>query len=312
MRRISATLALVFTAACSGGSSPTGGEPEPAALRYTLRPEGVPAEGEVEWTVRRDGQAVRTGRVAGDDSAVVAFDGAGSYSVAWTPTVHMPGAAYTAGVQASGLGVAVSEGEVAARSVARYAAATGGIALRVTGVTAGGWIPYRVTRTDHGCCGAIASGTHYGGTTTELGALLPGTYEIVFDRGSMGYDGRVYTVEAMPQRVSVSVPASFVARPATVESRVATVYVRVLAEGLPVGTHANYTLSGPSGVIGAVVVGSEPTVGLVPGEYQITWQDATAGGGAQRFEPVERNWSMSLPGTTDIRTVTGVYRALAP
>jgi len=160
-----------------------------------------------------------------------------------------------------------------------YTLATGRLAVEVSGVPTGAAAAIRVTGP-----GFDQLVTH---SDTLIG-LLPGTYSVT--AGSVATGG--YTYLAQPAALSVGITADPIPLRATVVYAVASGGLQVIATGIPPGTDASLSITGPGG-FGQTLTGSQLLTDLAPGSYTVSAGNVPALG--QLFVPTPSSQTLSVP-----------------
>ncbi|MEZ4457619.1 MAG: hypothetical protein R2882_13890 [Gemmatimonadales bacterium] len=192
---------------------------------------------------------------------------------------------------ADSLLVLVTPGTAPSPAVVDYRLASGRLALTVTGVPAG----QTAQITIDGPGGYSAAAT----ATTVFKGLLPGTY--LLSGPDLDLDGDLFgpTFSASP----VVIAATEVAVPVSAEYRIKTGSLALAVGGLPGGTAAAVTVTGPGG-FNRLVTATDTLRGLVPGGYQIAAANVSAGGGVYLGTPGSQNVSIVAATTPAPASVT--------
>lgn len=136
---------------------------------------------------------------------------------------------------------------------------------------------------------------------TKLEGLAPGTYTVE----AAPVTTAVGRWDAAPASQQVTVTAG-ADTPTTVSYAIATARLAVNVVGLPAGTAASATVSGPGGF--ARAVGSSTTLELLaPGTYVVTASPVAAGG--RTYLPSPTSMSVALAASTTTQQVTITYAA---
>ncbi len=134
--------------------------------------------------------------------------------------------------------------------------------------------------------------------TTTFTGLTPGAYTVTAPTVNVG--GQPWL--PFPQSQQVNVVASLTGSAAAVTWSQATGALAVTVSGLPGGTNANVTVSGPGGfTLG--VTGSQTLNGIPTGSYTITAANVSAGG--QTWAPSPPSQSVSVVANTTTNAVVG-------
>ncbi|MBM4187030.1 MAG: hypothetical protein FJ206_06925 [Gemmatimonadetes bacterium] len=177
--------------------------------------------------------------------------------------------------------VTVTAGLTAAATVA-YAGSLGNLTVTVSGLPGGATAAVTVTGPG-GFNQAVTA------TTTLIG-LASGTYTITAANVSSG--GQVYLPTPTSQTAAVA-PATTVARTVTY-SGIGSLQITV--SGLPGGTNASITVTGPGGYTQAVT-GTVTLSALAAGSYTITAGNVVSGGSTYGPTPAVQTASVAVGGT---------------
>ncbi|MCB9505273.1 MAG: hypothetical protein H6692_03930 [Gemmatimonadales bacterium] len=177
----------------------------------------------------------------------------------------------------------------AASATITYAASTGGLSLAITGLPGGTNANVTVTGPG-GFSAAVAS-------TTTLTGLAPGSYTIA--AASVTAGGNTYAPSPASQSATVTAGAT-ASRSVTYAVNAGSLALTI--SGLPGGTAAAITVTGPGGYSSAVT-SSTTLSGLVPGSYTITAAAVSAGGGSYAPTPTTQSATVSA-GSTASRSVS--------
>ncbi len=203
----------------------------------------------------------------------------GSYLVT---AASVPSDGYTYSPNPASQNAGVSVGATANAGVV-YAASTGSLALTVSGLPGG--INGSVT---------VAGPGGFSQTITSsqtLSGLLPGGYTVAAASVSSGAS----TYAPAPGIQTVPVSAGTTA-PATVAYTIATGLLTVTVSGLPGGTNASVTVTGPGG-FSQNLTATQTLSGLTPGSYTIAGSNVASGGSTYAPAPVSQSKAVSAGAT---------------
>lgn len=178
----------------------------------------------------------------------------------------------------------------------QYALSTGAIAVVVSGLPNGSTGALTIT----GPSGFNRNVT----STTTLTGLVPGSYSVA--AANVTASGSLYL--ASPTSQTVTVTASAVASPATVNYTLATGAIAVTVNGLPNGASAAVTVTGPNGFSRAVTA-STTISSLTPGSYSIGASNVSVSG--TTYAPTPTTQSVNVSASGSAATATVAYAANA-
>ncbi len=186
--------------------------------------------------------------------------------------------------------VAVSADPVPTVAHIAYALTTGALQVTATGLPAGAPANLSVI----GPAGFARALT---GTELLVG-LAPGSYTIA--AGNVTVQGALYLpTPSLQTRLVAAGPA---AEPVTVGYAPASASLSISVAGLPGGTPASLSLTGPGGYA-AALTGSQALSGLVAGSYHLSVAPVSAGGFAYAAQPATQDLVLS-PGQSGALAVT--------
>jgi hypothetical protein len=287
-----------FTAApASQSASVAAGSTASASVAYavstgalTISVSGLPNGTNAPITVTGPGSFSRTVTA----TATLADLAPGTYTVAAAalsvgPTQYTPSAATQT--------VSVTAGATASRSVA-YTGSGTSLAITVNGVPGGATGAVQVSG-PNGYTQAVTA-------TTTLANLAAGTYTVA--ASNIAHGGFTYGATPASQAVSLATGEN---KGATVTYAATTGRLTVSVSGLPAGTSAAITVTGPGNYSQAVTQGTT-LQGLVPGTYTVAAANVTSG--TTLFTPSAATQTVSVTaGATASRSVayTGSGTSLA-
>lgn len=246
-------LTLLF-AAC-GGDGPSDPGPPPATLVVPVEglPTGVPAS----VTVSGPGGFTR----AISATTTITSLTAGSYTIAVTDVADA-GSMYTASPPTQSVNLVA--GTTVTASTVSYALATGTLAISMGGLPSS--TPASI---------AISGPDGYARTVTEptnIVGLKPGTYSIVAQQVRL----TSATYDAFPGTLQVQVLATTTPSTAHISYALASGSMALTINGLPQGSTASITVTGPANY-SATVTQSSTLENLTPGLYTIASGNVSAG-----------------------------------
>ena len=186
----------------------------------------------------------------------------GSYTIS---AEHLVSGGYSYAPAPEGFLVPVAADPQPAKVQVDYGVATGGLQLTTSGLPQTGGAEIQVF--GPGGFNQSVSGSQL------LTDLAPGLYTI--QASGVTAEGDLYFPE--PGIQSKTISAGVIPALASVSYTMASASLTVMVAGLPAGTPANISLSGPGG-IAATLTGSQQIPGLPPGQYSITAGALTSGG----------------------------------
>ncbi len=294
--------------AITAGPVSSGGlqwNPVPASQSVTLA-AGATASAGVAWALQPGSLQVTVAGVPGGASAAVTVTGPQGFSAGLTgsqPLGNLTPGSYTIAAQPVVSGsdtwnpappsqvVQVVSGSAAATIT--YSQGTGALALTVTGVPAGS---ASIAITGPGGFSASATGSQ------SWPGLLPGTYQV--SAAAVALSGTTY--QPSPATASVTVTAGASA-PVAVSYAPTTGSLAVTISGLPGGTLAAVTVSGPGGASHNLTA-SQTLSGLAPGSWTITGAVVTSGPNSWAASPPSQVVSITAGGNVN----AAVAYALVP
>ncbi|MEZ4586855.1 MAG: CARDB domain-containing protein [Gemmatimonadales bacterium] len=279
--------------------------PSPADQSVTLAPSSTPVSRTVTYTRATGSLQVTVNGLPGGVNASVAVAGPGGFSQNVTQTTTLAGldpgsyvvtsAAVSSGATSyvptpSAQTVAVTTGATSNATVS-YGAVGGTLTVTVNGLPGG--VPAGVTVT--GPAGFSAAVT----ATTTLNNLVAGTYTVAAVSVSSG--GNTYAPSPTSQGASVTVGTT-VSRTVTYTLVPAPGSLAVTIAGLPGGTLADVTVSGPAGY-SAALTATQTLTGLTAGSYTVAAANVTVGASVYAPSPTSQSATVSSGATTN-KTVT--------
>lgn len=175
-------------------------------------------------------------------------------------------------------------------------ATTGSLALTVTGLPLGTAASIAVGGPDGYASQATGS--------TTISGLAPGTYTLTAQGVTGGMD--LYNPALASTTASVTAGAS---TPVTVGYNLASGRLAVAVTGLPGGTAASITVTGPGGYARSLT-GPDTLTGLITGGYTVTATSVTAGADTWAPSPATKNYVVGA-GTTPVSAVVSYARTTA-
>ncbi|HEV8150980.1 MAG TPA: hypothetical protein VGP61_12405, partial [Gemmatimonadales bacterium] len=253
-----------------------------ARLQLTL--EGIPAGGSV--TLQLNGPGGYSHSLAG--SELLTGLTPGTYQLQ-TPAVSFNGDQYQALPELRDIVIA-APGSAPVVATVSYALASGRLVVAVSGVPAGANAAIQVT----------GPGFDRLLTRTDtLTGLLPGSYTLSASALSAG--GNSYA--PAPASVSVVVSASLIPAAAQVDYLLASGALQVTAGGIPAGSNANITVSGPNG-FSQPLSGSQLLTNLAPGNYTVAAGSVLSGGQLYVPAPAQQSILVSAALTPELVAVS--------
>lgn len=227
---------------------------------------GLPASSSAPVVVT--GPAGFTRTLAG--TATITDLAPGSYTVT-APSITVAGISYSPSAPTQQ--VTVTASLVAAPAVIAYSAQVGSIAITSSGLPSGAQASYSIT-------GNSFTRTITGDATID--SLVPGNYTV--SASSVTANGFAYAPSASSVVVVVTARSTATAR---FTFGVTTGVLQVNATGLPGGSSADISITGPAG-FARNVTGTTTFSGLTPGRYTITARDVRVSSGSYVATPASQ------------------------
>ncbi|MGQ0642776.1 MAG: PQQ-dependent sugar dehydrogenase [Gemmatimonadaceae bacterium] len=279
--------ALTFAVACGSNGDGPSEPPPPATGALTINISGLPSGVTAAVTVTGPGGFSRTLTA----SETMASLTPGAYTVA-SANVTTSNGRYAASPGSQPITVTAGPNPVVA--AVTYALATGGLTVNIAGLAAGATA--HVTVTGPGFTRALTA-------TETFPVLEPGTYTI----SATEVTASETRYAALPPTQSIAVTPGVVSA-ASVLYTAATGQLAVTILGLPAGSPAAVTVSGPNGFTRTLSATTTLTL-LVPGNYTVTSSDAQAGNFTYRGAGAVTQ-TIPVPASTNAASTTVRYQAI--
>ena len=200
--------------------------------------------------------------------------------------------------------VSVVAGRDTSSASVSYAISSGALTVNIGGVPQGTTPSVSVTG-PNGFSAQLSS-------SETLMTLEPGTYSVTANQvvaAAAGGGGHVYS--ATPLSQAVSVQPSETPRAVNVNYTLITGALDVTINGLPAGSEAAVTVSGPGG-FSRPLTASSNLVGLFPGTYTVSAANVTVSGASYTPNPATASHDVSASITARQATVTYAPVGIAP
>jgi hypothetical protein len=252
----------------------------------------------VHYAPTLGGLSLSVAGLPGGTDAAISVTGPGGFSATATATRGWSGLtpgsyAITAASVSTGAGsfdgapatqvVEVVAGQTPATAAITYTLGSGSLALSVSGLPGG--TAAAITISGPGGFNQAVTGS------VTLAPVAPGSYTITAASVTSGGNGYAPTPPTQTVVVPTGGPAS-----ASVAYAPSTGALAISITGLPGGTSASVTVSGPGGY-SAAVPASTTLAGLVPGNYTITATSVTAGGSTYAPTPSSQSATVTAGAT---------------
>jgi hypothetical protein len=218
------------------------------------------------------GTTALVGLAPGDYSVIAATISSGGHS--WKPAAASQLATVAAGTTPTAITIS-------------YVLATGAIALTITGLPDS--LPAAVTITGPAGFNQAVTGP------STLTGLAPGSYSVA--ASPVGGTGQPWV--AVPANQDISVTASLVPAPAAIAYAPGVGSLSVSITGLPGGSPAAVTISGPSGYHESLA-SSRTLTGLPPGGYTVAAGQVILAGQTWTPSPVTQAATITVGGSTSV------------
>jgi len=264
-------IALVVALGCQPGTEPPGGGGGTKTGALIISVSGLPGGGAAAVLVTGSGgyQHTLTG------SETISGLGFGTYTVT-ASNVTVAGDRFDPATASQA--VSVSTNSPAANVSIAYSVVTGRMAVTISGVPAGSTPAVQLA--------GPAGYFHTLVTSETVTGLSPGEYTLTT---SLVLDGG-YSYLAVPSTQNLSVQAG-ATTPASVVYVASTGSLALTVSGLPAGTSAQATVTGPGG-FSQTIAESQTLTGLTPGSYSIAAATVTVGGTVYTPNPASQSASV--------------------